>query len=199
MSVEIANIGIAKRALYDDPFCGDSCGYWYDGHHTVLCMADGLGHGEHAHTASQAAIEYVSGHYSEPLLEIFSGCDKAIRHTRGVAMGICVVDEDGHSLTFAGISNTRAMIFGKGIRNLCSHNGIVGAGYRRLLPETVPLEPGSLVVMFTDGLPENIHLKGYSEEIQQDPYLLAQRILDDCCLGSDDAAVLVYKHGSTHE
>lgn len=199
MSVEITNIGIAKRALHDDPFCGDACGYWHEGHHTVLCIADGLGHGQHAHTASHAAVEYVVGHYSEPLLEIFSGCDKAIRHTCGVAMGICVIYEDGHSLTFAGISNTRAMIFGKGIRNLSSHNGIVGAGYRRLVPESVSLERGSLVVMFTDGLQENIHLNVYDEDIQQNPHLLALQILDDCRLGSDDAAVLVYKHGDAHE
>ena len=188
-------VGIAKRALNDNPFCGDECGCWQNGSKTILCMVDGLGHGEHAHTAAKAAVNYVAGHYSEPLVDIFSSCDKEIRNTRGVAMGICLIDEEKHTLTFAGISNIRAMIFGDRARSMSSQYGIVGGGYRKLVPETVPLEPGRLVVMFTDGLPETIRLTGYDEELRRDPQKLAQRILDDCCLGSDDAAVLVYGCG----
>jgi len=189
------SVGIAKRALNDAPFCGDECGFWQNGSKTVLCMADGLGHGEHAHTAAKAAVEYVAEHYSEPLLDIFSGCDKAIRHTRGVAMGICLIEEDKQSLTFAGISNTRAMIFGEKSRNMTSHYGIVGGGYRRLVLETVPLLPGYLVVLFTDGLPEIINLTKYDEELLQDVNRLAQRILNDWRTGADDAAVLGYRNG----
>ena len=159
-------------------------------------MADGLGHGKHAHTAGKAAVDYVADHYSEPLLDVFSNCDKAIRNTRGVAMGVCVIDEEKHTLTFAGISNVRTMIFGKRARSMSSHYGIVGGGYRNLAPETVPLEPGSLVVMFTDGLPETITLTGYDEEVRGDPQRLAPRILNDLRLGSDDAAVLVYASGT---
>ena len=143
-------VGVAKRALNDDPSCGDECGSWQNGCKTILCMADGLGHGEHAHTAAKAAVDYVVGHYSEPLVDIFSGCDKAIRDMRGVAMGICVIDEEKHTLTFAGIGNTRTMIFGDSARSMSNHYGIVGGAYRTLVPETVHLEPGRLVVMFTD-------------------------------------------------
>ena len=41
-------VAIAKRALNDDPYCGDECSYWKTDKKTVLCVADGLGHGEHA-------------------------------------------------------------------------------------------------------------------------------------------------------
>ena len=189
------SVGVAKRALNDDPFCGDECGYWQNGCTTVLSVTDGLGHGEHAHKASKAAVGYVAAHYAEPLVDIFSGCDKAIRHTRGVAMGICRIDEEKHTLSFAGISNIRAMIFGERTRSMSCHYGIVGGGYRNLVPETVPLEPDRLVVMFTDGIPETINLTDYDEELRQDLQKLAQRILDDFRLGSDDAAVLVYRSG----
>jgi len=187
------SVGVAKHALDNALYCGDECGYWPDPNKDILCMADGLGHGKHAQIAAKSAVSYVSAHVSKPLLDIFSGCDKAIHHTRGVAMGICAINKAENTLSFGGISNTRAMIFGKSIKNLSSHYGIIGAGYKTLTIETVPIETGDLVVMFTDGLPETINITAYNQGILQDLSILAQQILNDFSSGKDDAAVLVYK------
>jgi len=156
-------------------------------------MTDGLGHGEHAQTAAKAAVNYVASHSSKPLLDIFSGCDKAIHHTRGVAMGICSIDKIEKTLSFGGISNIRVMIFGKLSRHMSSHFGIIGAGYKKLTIETVPIERGDLVIMFTDGLPESINLNAYDDEIIHNLSNLAHHILRDFRSGLDDAAVLVFK------
>ena len=189
-----SEIAIASHPL-EEPYCGDQAGYWQSRGRTILCIVDGLGHGKGAQQVALAALDSVGRHPFEPLPEIFALCDKALRHTRGVAMGMASIDPEAGTLTYAGIGNTRAMIFGERARSMSSHYGIVGGGYRNLVPETVPLEPGRLVVMFTDGLPEMINLTGYDEALRQDPQELAQRILDDFCLGSDDAAVLVYRSG----
>jgi len=192
-------VGIAKRALDDAPHCGDQCGYWRRGGKTTLCVVDGLGHGKQAEKAAKAAMHYVAFLLSGSLPDIFAGCDSAVRRTRGVAMGIAVIDERRQTLSYAGVGNTRALVArqpsdespaGQTIR-LSSSYGIVGGGYKTLSPETVQLMPGDLVIMFTDGLVESIGLAGYDDSLRADVQRLAEKMLQDWQRATDDAAVLV--------
>ena len=185
-------VGIAKRALNDGLHCGDQCAFWQE-QTTTLCIVDGLGHGHAAEEAALAAIEYVSQHVADPLPELFAGCDKAIRHTRGVAMGIAVVDQQAGQVTYAGINNTTFRIHGRKSISLTSNEGIVGAGFRRLNPETVPLASGDLVIMCTDGLQTRIDLSSCDVTLRRDVQRLADQILQDWRRETDDAAVLVYR------
>lgn len=81
-AIEIATI---KHALNNAPHCGDECGYWEEGTKTILCIIDGLGHGKDAEMAAKAAVEYIANHLSESLQDIFAGCDRELRKTRGAA------------------------------------------------------------------------------------------------------------------
>jgi len=197
-------VGIAKRALNNDPYCGDECGYWESSNKTTLCVIDGLGHGEHAESAAKAAVQYVGHHLSQSLDELFAGCDQALRNTRGVAMSTAIVEEDAGTLTCAGIGNARAMIVreprakkagGKTII-LSSNYGIVGGGYKTLSPETVPLMPGDLVILHTDGVEETIGVSRYDDALRADLQRLAERIIQDWGRETDDAAVLVFRYKS---
>lgn len=125
----LVQVAIVKRPLVE-PHCGDQAGYWESDGKTVLCIIDGLGHGEGGEHATLAALDFVGHHHHEPLLDVFATCDKGLRHTRGVAMGIAVIDRAAEMLTYAGIGNTRAVISGNGKRNvnLSSNYGIVGGG-----------------------------------------------------------------------
>ncbi len=194
-------IAMVKRALNDAPHCGDECSFWQSGGKIILCMVDGLGHGEHAERAAKAVVDYVAHHLSEPLLDLFAGCNLALRSTRRVVMGVAVIDEEAGTLTYAGIGNTRAMIVrerhpefaeGKTVR-LSNNYGIVGGGYKRLSPETVPLMPGDLVFMFTDGVEEIINLSGYDDALRADVWQLAEKIIKDWGRETDDVAVLIFK------
>lgn len=157
-------------------------------------MIDGLGHGQGAERAALAALNFVAQHHDEPLLEVFAGCDRALRETRGAAMGIAVADPAAGTLTYAGIGNTRAVVVGRETTRPRSHYGIVGGGYGMLKTETVPLAPGDLVIMCTDGIPESIELSGYDERLRADVGRLAERILEDWGHETDDAAVLVFRN-----
>lgn len=159
----------------------------------TLCIVGGLGHGEHAETTAKAAVDYVADHISEPLADIFAGCDSAIHHTRGVAMGIALIDEEARTLTYAGIGDTCALIVGEESVRLDSNPGIVGGGYRRLSPEAVPLPPGALVIMYTDGLKNTTSVSGYDDGLRADLPHLAEKILQDWGRENDDAAVLVFR------
>ena len=185
-------LAMLKYALADNLHCGDEVACWRKERQTFLCVVDGLGHGKQAEEAAKKALHYVERHLAEPLMEIFVGCNQALRDTRGVAMAIACINEEG-LLTYAGVGNTRAMIVGEKTTWLNSSYGIIGGGYKPLLLETVQLRSGDLILLFTDGLPEFIDLSGYSKEISGDVQQLAEKIITDCCRKKDDVAILVYR------
>jgi len=192
-------VAIVKRPL-KEPHCGDQAAAWKSGQKTTLCMIDGLGHGKWAEKAAIAALDFIKWRRSKPLPEIFAGCDKALYKTRGVAMGIAVVDAAAGTLTYAGIGNTRAMIAGTDpdggrTHRFSSNYGIIGGGYKTLTPETMPFEAGDLLIMYTDGLPELVDMAKYDGDFRADPDRLAERILADYGRKTDDAAVLVFLIG----
>ncbi len=184
-------VGIAVRALNDAPHCGDMCRYWQHGRMITICVVDGLGHGVYAERAAQAAVNYVSRHLTVPLADIFAGCDQALRRTRGVAMGLAVIDEAAEALSYAGIGNPRAIVVGEGISRLRNDYGIVGSGYSALSAETISFRRGDLIILATDGVVETVDLSTYDTTEPCDEQQLANRILRDWRRDTDDDAVLV--------
>ena len=195
-------IGSVKRPCKGELHCGDQFGYWQKSTKTTLCIADGLGHGKHAEKAANAAIAYVANHLSQPLPEIFSGCNKDIHCTRGVVMAIAVIDENKRLLTYAGVGNTRALIIRKSnseltepeVLYLRSNFGIVGGGYKSLSPKSIHLWPGDLLIMYTDGVKEIIDVSGYDKSLRANVQQLAERVILDWSRETDDAAVLIYRY-----
>ncbi len=157
----------------------------------MLCMADGLGHGFYAERAAKAAVDYVGRHLNAPLADIFAGCDQALRRTRGVAMGLAVINEAAEELSYAGIGNPRAIVVGEQISRLRNDYGIVGGGYRSLSVETLSFRPGDLVILATDGIMETVDVSTYNSTERSNVQQLANRILSDWHRDTDDAAVLV--------
>ena len=200
--MEPMQITIAKRSFNGDAHCGDACSYWKNGAHTVLCVADGLGHGVFAEIAAKAAIEFVSHHLNDPLPVMFESCNRKLRPTRGVAMSIAIINEHTGDLTYAGIGNIRAMIVrgpragnkeGNTIR-LASDPGIVGGGFRLLRPETVAVTADDLMIMFTDGIDEEVDLSHDTVTCGSNLRNLAEVIIRQWGRDSDDAAILIYRH-----
>ena len=190
-------IGATRRALLDAPHCGDQYGYWHADGTTLLCMVDGLGHGKDAEIAAKAAVEYVGEHRTEPLRDILVGCDSELRYTRGVAMGIALVDGQFGKIQFAGVGNTRArVVTGRNRKSfhMTSAYGIVGAGIRSVVAEVFDIVSGDLVIMYTDGLKEVFDISGYDAALFLDVQRLAERILLDWNRTTDDAAVLVFRN-----
>lgn len=184
-------IATATRARNNAPHCGDACYTRQLDGTVLLCVVDGLGHGEQAEIAATSALAHVADYPGVPLPDLLKGCDVALRSTRGVVMSIAVIDQRSGQMTFAGIGNTRGAVVGESKIRLRSHPGIVGAGFDTVSTETFLLTPGDLIILFTDGLPWELDLSGYDETLLQKPSELTERIIRDWYHGTDDLGLLI--------
>ena len=183
---------VATRAKGDAPHCGDAGAAWPGAQSTLLCMADGLGHGPAAERAALAALECVGAHAALGLEEIVALCDRALAGTRGVALGLCRVDHGAKTLTWCGVGNVRGRKVGGREVSLASYPGIVGGGYRTLKSDMRAIRPGDWGALFTDGLAESLELPG---AVSGDLQAHAGAILRAHGSAHDDAGILLWRVG----
>lgn len=187
-------VGYASRPLAGERVCGDHCGVWHSAERIVLAVADGLGHGEAAAQAAGAAISCIEDHLSCSCEEMFARCDERLTGTRGAALAVVIVEPERARLTVATVGNIRVLL----LREFCQlrldgGRGIVGAGYKNLLPETVALHDGNVLAIFTDGLDEFPALREYIGDRSASAQQQAEAILEHCAHAADDAAVLIFR------
>lgn len=189
-------IAKASRALMQANACGDQSEFWDLNPGWLLCMVDGIGHGELAEAAALAAIDYVAAHQLTPFDSLFADCDRVLRPTRGVAMSLIRIDDTG-AFEYAGIGNTQGRLYradGSKPLRLLGDYGIVGGGYRKLRPQSDSLLPGDLLILFTDGIDDKFDLLGYGPDLLAELPKLAVLMLQDWGRSHDDAALLLYRH-----
>lgn len=192
----VVNVGYALRPFPGETVCGDRCGWWRVGERIVLAAADGLGHGREAAYAAEMALDCIAQHLHASCEEIFLHCDERLRNTRGVALAVAIVEINRNRLTIATVGNIRALLLGDTADlRLDGGRGIVGAGYKHLLPETYDLAPGQILVLFSDGLDELAVPRECLVDESLSTEDQAQAMIDRWGRDDDDASVLVYRHG----
>src|SRR5258708_10258952 len=75
------------------------------GESALVGVIDGVGHGQLAYNAAQAARQYVERHYDQPLSDIFLGVARTCRATRGVVMGPPRFDWGQGTIAVASVGN----------------------------------------------------------------------------------------------
>jgi anti-sigma regulatory factor (Ser/Thr protein kinase) len=180
--------------------CGDSWGAESSdagsdgGDRTVMVVADGLGHGSNAATASQLAIRAFRENAHLTSMQIAEAIHAALRSTRGAAVAVCELLRGKKQVCFTGIGNISAMIItGTATRNMVSHNGTAGAEVRRIQTFTYPWEPESMIIMHSDGLSSQWHLAQHVGLRFKHPSVIAGVLYRDCRRERDDVTVLVAK------
>jgi signal transduction histidine kinase/ActR/RegA family two-component response regulator len=194
VAVEVA---LHTRACQGEHHCGDAGAHWIDEDATLVCMADGLGHGEQAEIAARAAVAYVGEHRREPLLELVTGCDAALRHTRGVALALAVVRHDTLRLAYLAVGNIRAHVLAKKSRRLTSTPGIVGGGFKKPYEEALTLRQGDLLVLTTDGLAKNMDPGPRSKLLMRELSEVVRDMVDAWGRHDDDAGALILRVGTS--
>jgi len=183
-------IGIARASANSADICGDMAHAWPGRGREVLMIADGLGHGRDAAVAAAAAVEYIGGHLDQEMGPLFQGLAAALAPTRGAAVGVAMVEPAAGRLTYAAVGNTRAAVFGWQAVRLDSAPGIVGRGTFRLTVATLPVRPGSHLVLWSDGVEERLSVPPRPDPAQETA-ALARALLEQYLRGGDDACVLV--------
>jgi len=190
-------VGCAGRALEGESRSGDLAVFAPFAGGGLVGAIDGLGHGDAAADASDAAAEILRAHAGEELRSLFERCHRALRRTRGVVMTVASFDVAGGRMTWTGVGNVEARLLraadGRGARHEGPTilGGVVGYNLPKAIRTTeVVLQPGDAVAFATDGVAAD-----YSAVL--DPYLApqaqAERVLREHGKGTDDALAVVVR------
>ncbi len=174
--------------------CGDAWAASERDGRTVVLVADGLGHGPAAASASREAVRvFASAPGSDPV-ELLERVHAGLRSTRGAAAAVAVVDRAARSVRFAGVGNIAATVLAGGeSRSMVSLGGIVGHEARRIQAFDYPFPAGALLVLHSDGLGSRWTLDRYPGLAARDPLVVAGVLFRDFARGSDDATVVAVR------
>jgi len=161
----------------------------------TIGIADGLGHGPVAATASTAAVRVFAEQTERTLDRILEDAHGVLRPTRGAAVGLARIYLGQGRLEFSGVGNIAGTIVGEDgpMRRVVSLNGIVGHEMRKVQTFSYPWTASSVLIMQSDGVSANWNAATYPGLLQHEPALIAAVLYRDHCRGTDDATVVVAK------
>lgn len=171
----------------------DKCG---DGWHALaygdilsILLVDGLGHGAGAAAAAETAVGQFReiGHVAPA--EMLQSLHRGLRGTQGAVVAVANIDVARGTLTFSGVGNIGARIFGPNRSHACiSTPGVVGFRMERVRQEAHPWSAKDTLVMHTDGLRA---LSNSTTLIGRNPTLVAGALYAMLRGGHDDCGVVV--------
>jgi phosphoserine phosphatase RsbX len=166
----------------------------YDGGALVAAI-DGLGHGPEAAVAARRAAEALEEHHREPVGTLLERCHENLRGTRGAVITLASF-ADGR-MAWAGVGNIEGTLLRadpeeeRPRESVLLAGGVPGHQLPSLRVNELPVSPGDLLVMSTDGV-----RGGYIDliTVSDPPQKLADRLLEAFGKGTDDALVLVARY-----
>jgi serine phosphatase RsbU (regulator of sigma subunit) len=163
----------------------------------LIAVADGLGHGQEAATASRIAADILSSEPGAAPVTLVERCHEALRGTRGTALLVVSLSWATRTYSWVGVGNVEGVRYRPGTdakvgrEPLISVAGVVGYQIRPLRERDAVLEPGDLFVLASDGIsPRFIESVVIGWELED----LARTIMTRYARANDDALVLVARY-----
>jgi serine/threonine protein phosphatase PrpC len=185
---------VAHRTLPGQDVSGDRHVVLPHRRGVTLAVIDGVGHGpEAARAAGLAADRLQQAPDNTPLAHLHS-CHLALAGTRGAVMTLAEFNQRDRTLTLCGVGNVEATLFraaatdGSHAReSALLRGGVVGGQLPAPYASVIPVHPGDVLVMASDGVRAN-----YARDLAWRSQLqhLADQILEKNFRGHDDALVL---------
>jgi anti-sigma regulatory factor (Ser/Thr protein kinase) len=196
----VADVAALGTAAPREEVSGDAWAWRVDGADLLLLVADGLGHGPDAATASLAAAHVVRESREGAPDLLLRQVDEALLGTRGAAVSLArtsveALTSGGHVVT-AGLGNVSLVLAGPDgrTRRAATGHGTAGTGLpSRFVPTPMTIEAGGAVLLHTDGLTSRWDLQERTELLRHRSVTIAAALLRDHRRGSDDSLVLVAK------
>jgi negative regulator of sigma-B (phosphoserine phosphatase) len=190
-------VGVAGTPIAGEERSGDLGVFApYDGG-ALVAVIDGLGHGDDAADAAEAAGEVLRAHAGSEPQALLERCHQALRGTRGAVMTFAWFDLEARQMHWAGVGNVEARFLRASDVRGARHAGPVVLGGvvgfqipRALRTSTIDLEPGDAAAFATDGIAADF--SAVLEPVLS-PQAQAERVLRDHGKGSDDALAVVVR------
>jgi len=192
--------GHAALVMPGQTSSGDRCVIAIADGTALIAVIDGIGHGEEAAAAANAAALVLETSPNESLRTLFDRCHARLRTTRGAAMTVARFESHGRTLDWLGTGNIKAVLLrrspqGFTCTDLLTYSGVVGAhvtqAAKRAASKT-EVTPGDVLILATDGIDRK-----FIDAIRYDeaPQTQAERLLASFRSPADDALVLVARFG----
>ena len=197
---EAAAASCCETAIMGRPYpgeviSGDDAVFFQSDSTFVAAVSDGLGHGPEAREASNRAIESLLQRREMELGDLVTALNTDLAATRGCVMSIIRFDKMRRTMESVCAGDVHAHLYHSREAHFFTPTPVVLAtGHfqkQRIRVETVPVEPGSVLVIFTDGLKSRTNLKGQLDVLRQPAITIAQHLLENDSRPDDDALVLV--------
>jgi phosphoserine phosphatase RsbX len=163
----------------------------------LVAVIDGLGHGDGAADAAEAAAAILHQHSALPPQYLLERVHGELRQTRGAVMTLAWFDLDERSMRWTGVGNVEARFvragddLGARFVSPVVLGGVVGFNLPQVRVGTLPLEPGDAVALATDGVAADYSV---SLESGVPAQVMADRILERHAKGTDDALAVVVRY-----
>jgi anti-sigma regulatory factor (Ser/Thr protein kinase) len=178
--------------------CGDNWMWRTAGAHDFIIVADGLGHGPLAATASADALSSFRSTAADQPASMLQDVHAALRSTRGAAVAIARIDLANAEVAYAGLGNISGAIVTAGVvRHMVSYNGTAGHQAQKIAEFTYPWSPGAALIMCSDGLTTQWSVQPYPGLLRHSPEIIAAVLYRDFLRGRDDATVVVARPDET--
>ena len=188
-------LGVAARSMpkRGQVECGDAWAFARAGRWQRLCVADGLGHGPLAASASAQAMEvFRAAGESDSPAAIIRRAHAALKATRGVVMGVVAIDSAARTACYAGVGNIVGVLNAGGQHHhLLSIDGVVGYNMRAARDQALPWAADGVAILASDGLSSRWNIARYPGLMQRHPALVAAVLFRDFARDNDDATVAV--------
>jgi hypothetical protein len=175
---------------------GDDWGVQGNKTFQTIVMADGLGHGPDAATASRAAVEVLTSAHPGTAVSLLEDIDAALRSTRGAAVAVVQCDREERRIVFAGLGNIAARLCepGKPAQHLISMHGTAGVlGQNRFREFSYPWPEDAVLILHSDGIATRWDGRDYPGLLNRDAALIAGVIYRDFLRRTDDASIVAVK------
>jgi anti-sigma regulatory factor (Ser/Thr protein kinase) len=178
-----------------ETYCGDGVAIKKSKDFVKVMVADGLGHGFHAHEAVQKAKEYFLQTTDMEPVDIIHGLHSAVRKTRGMVASVAVLNFRERRWKICGVGNIATRLYGGMMfKHYMAYNGIVGLNIPGSIKETVvDAERNQQLIMCSDGIRTRWDLTKYPSVYKYDSMLLAAALYKDFSRGTDDSSIFIGK------
>ena len=171
--------------------CGDSFIIEQREGEILAAVIDGLGHGYESSVAAERAVEVIRECAAMTVGAILQRCHQELRVTRGAAVGVMKVAENGDG-EFCGIGNIEVQALNGQPPSVFCLAGIVGHNMRSSKVMKVAMKPGDIYCLMSDGVSSRGNLKSC---LPGPPDTVARRIVESWGKDHDDATAVVLGFG----